>query len=230
MPKANRVNITPPTDASAIKSSQPALRALTSAPHLKFGEFAVIDTTDNDPQKGEIYIIQYGGPNRNRRIVQTRSHIAHILERGRPRPRQCWWVGDLAGFRRTGEMFDGIIPMFSGLSDGPYLAQDLKPKLLGRVVGYAVTSLGGLLASSAEYDDEDRRIQVTAVRKPLKGCAQWSGAASNEVSNFEWFYEPRGRFAMRRQEPSSPNCWMYCEPPEGARRAVVKAVRAARAV
>jgi hypothetical protein len=30
-----------------------------SAPHLKPGEFAVIDTSDTEPQRGEIYLIQY---------------------------------------------------------------------------------------------------------------------------------------------------------------------------
>jgi hypothetical protein len=72
MAQAKRVHSTPPTSTSAIKGSQPQLRALTcfdslpphhktfhvrdgsSAPHLKPGEFAVIDTADTELQKGEV--------------------------------------------------------------------------------------------------------------------------------------------------------------------------------
>jgi hypothetical protein len=64
-----------------------------------------------------------------------------------------WWVRDLAGFRQVGSGSWGI-PEFAGLSDGPYKAHHLQAKLLGRVVGFAETSLGGFLAPAAGWENE----------------------------------------------------------------------------
>jgi Protein of unknown function (DUF2934) len=44
----------------------------------------------------------------------------------------------------------GGIPCFSGVSDGPYSPKALRRKLLGRLVGYSETALGGLLDACAE--------------------------------------------------------------------------------
>jgi hypothetical protein len=104
-----------------------------SAPHLKAGEFAVIDTTDRELQAGELYLIQYSS---GRHVVQIRSSPSG------------WWASDLAGFRQTPEKIFGV-PVLAGMSDGPYTPGLLKKKLLGRVVGYAETALGGLLAPCA---------------------------------------------------------------------------------
>jgi hypothetical protein len=104
-----------------------------SAPHLKAGEYAVIDTTDRELQAGELYLIQYSS---GRHVVQLRSSASG------------WWGGDLAGYRPTNEKFFGV-PVFAGMSDGPYTPGLLKKKLLGRVVGYAENALGGLLAPCA---------------------------------------------------------------------------------
>jgi len=56
-----------------------------SAPHLKAGEYAVIDTTDCELQSGELYLIQYSS---GRHVVQLRSSASG------------WWAGDLAGYAR----------------------------------------------------------------------------------------------------------------------------------
>jgi hypothetical protein len=69
------------------------------------------------------------------------------------RQQLIWWVGDLAGFRRTDETAIGGVPVFAGLSDGPYSARHLKKKLLGHVVGYALAALGGLLEPCAGWAD-----------------------------------------------------------------------------
>jgi hypothetical protein len=31
-----------------------------SAPHLRAGEFAIVDTTDTEPQHGEVYLVRWG--------------------------------------------------------------------------------------------------------------------------------------------------------------------------
>ena len=126
-----------------------------SAPHLGEHEFAVIDTTDRKPQHGELYLIQYESGRRNRHIVLVRSSMSQITPPPSPK-QQVWWACDLAGFRRVGDVSgkNGGIPTFTGLSDGPYLAAHLSAKLIGRVVGFAATALGDLLAPSLGYEDE----------------------------------------------------------------------------
>ncbi|MDQ1387460.1 MAG: hypothetical protein QOF56_914 [Acidobacteriaceae bacterium] len=74
-----------------------------------------------------------------------------------------------------------------------------------------------------------RRLQITSVEKPLPSCMLWSGTASEGNKKYEWFYEPRRWLHMRKQEPLMPRCWMDVEPPDGARRLVVKVIRAAKA-
>jgi hypothetical protein len=111
-------------------------------PHLREGEFAVIDTTDRAAQHGELYVIQYDGLDRPRKLVQLRAAQLNITGRG-AEPSLCWWVSDLRGFRRKGDYGGGGnyggIPEYTGLSDGPYTTEDLERKLIGRVVGYSVT-------------------------------------------------------------------------------------------
>jgi len=121
-----------------------------SAPHLKPGEFAVVDMSDTELQKGEIYLIQYEGPQQNRHIVQINTGVIGTLS---GRQQLVWWARDLAGIRQIETMDDpafGQIPVFGGLSDGPYSPKQLRRKLLGRVVGYSKTALGGLLAPRTE--------------------------------------------------------------------------------
>jgi hypothetical protein len=75
-------------------------------------------------------------------------------------------------------------------------------------------------------------VKITPIDAPMKSIGVvtlWSGLASNGDESFEWFYTPRQRFAVRKQEPSAPPCWMYVDPPKGLKRAV-KTVRAARRV
>jgi hypothetical protein len=113
-----------------------------SFPHLKVGEYAVIDTTDVELQKGEMYVIQYA---RSRSIIQIKADVISLMS---GRRQSVWWVCALAGFRQVGMMPSGI-PLFGGMSDGPYTSRQLQKRLLGRVVGYSETALGGLLAACA---------------------------------------------------------------------------------
>jgi hypothetical protein len=163
MPKAKRVNSTP-------ASPQP-IRALTlfetlppghktfrvpddgSSPHLKEREFAVIDTTDREPQHGELFLMQTPGGTRHRRIVQVSAGLCQITRTG-PK-NQVWWLGDLAGFRRVGA--HSGIPLFAGMSDGPYDAAEpyLQTQFIGRVVGYAANSFGHAIAPEAGWENEE---------------------------------------------------------------------------
>lgn len=69
---------------------------------------------------------------------------------------------------------------------------------------------------------------VTKINCPLTGTTVWYGTATGGGNNFEWFYTPRRRFSVRRQEPLMPRSWMDVDPPYGLKRAVLEAVRAVR--
>ena len=73
-------------------------------------------------------------------------------------------------------------------------------------------------------------MKITRIDAPIKGRKVWSGTASDGGNNYEWFYGPRSNFAVRKQEPRMPKCWMDVDPPAGLKPAVLKAVRAARLI
>lgn len=134
----------------------------SAAPHLRRGEFAVIDTADCQPQNGELYVIQWASGDRKRRIVQVRSDYLNLTGPGAEKS-LCWWVADLVRPRSLKEL-DVVIDaarkagrtlVLTGLSDGPYQTDHLSEKLLGRVVGVAFAPLGGLLAPAAGWENEE---------------------------------------------------------------------------
>jgi len=71
-------------------------------------------------------------------------------------------------------------------------------------------------------------MKITSINKPMKRCIMWWGTAIEGDKNYEWFYQPRSRFMIRKEEPGISGCFMNIDPPHGARRKIVKAVRAAK--
>ncbi len=88
----------------------PIVDELTT-PHLKPGEFAVVDTTDRRPDLGELFVIQWIG---GRRDVVRAYHPRYAPE--------SWNVKCLN----------------SPSADGPFHSSHLEEKLLGCVVGVFV--------------------------------------------------------------------------------------------
>jgi len=123
-------------------------------PHMREGEYAVIDLTDRALQHGEAFLIQYQGGRRPRRLVQIKKHISRNLADA-PEPQETWWISDLAGWRQMGTCPDGGIPMFSGLSDGPCFPESLQEMLVGRVVGYAASGLGDVAPNALGWESEE---------------------------------------------------------------------------
>jgi len=123
-----------------------------SEPHLKTSEYAVVDLLDRELQHGEIYVVHGSSGIRRRRINQARSSYCNITGPGADES-LVWWLGDIRGYRKTDERLEGI-PVFAGLSDGPYLAENLQWRLVGRVVGFASKSLGKPIAPEAGFRDE----------------------------------------------------------------------------
>jgi hypothetical protein len=70
-------------------------------------------------------------------------------------------------------------------------------------------------------------MQITNIEKHA-GSGMWHGSANDGDKNYLWYYRPRSSFRMQEQDEINPRCWMNVDPPEGAKRAVLKAVRGAR--
>ena len=128
------------------------IRESGSEPHLKIREYAVVDQLDHELQHGEMYLIQDTSGERHRRIAQATSSYCNITAPGAEES-LVWWLRDLRGMHDTGQRVDGV-PIFSGLSDGPYRAENLQWQIAGRVVGFAHKSFGKVIAPSAGFRDE----------------------------------------------------------------------------
>jgi hypothetical protein len=68
-------------------------------------------------------------------------------------------------------------------------------------------------------------VIITSVEK---GSGIWHGTAMLDNKNLKWFYSPRRMFDVQEQDERNPRCWMNVDPPHGAKRAVLKAIRAAK--
>lgn len=108
-----------------------------SEPHLRKSEYAVIDTSDREPAHGELYLIQFS-EHTPRYIKQLKRDYLNITAPGAELS-EVWWVCELRGFRKTTERSHGV-PIFAGLSEGPYQTANVGKILIGRVVGYATRS------------------------------------------------------------------------------------------
>jgi len=109
-----------------------------SAPHIRAGEFAVIDTTDTNPQHGEVYLIQW---------LSGRTSIVQLMSRPFNHPEQGmligWWTRCLnfipydEALAEAQRRSPGAIPFIShrSMADGPRLADEIQQSLIGRVIG-----------------------------------------------------------------------------------------------
>jgi hypothetical protein len=138
------------------------VRDNTCAPHLRENEYAVVDTTDREPVHGELFIVQWQSGERRRAIVQARAGRERIAANAEPE--SIWWLGQGLVPPLNTEQIDaavnaaakrGTIACIGGRSDGLYLAADLRQKLIGRVVGVALTQLDEELAQAAGWENED---------------------------------------------------------------------------
>ena len=108
-------------------------------PHLRVGEFALIDTQDREPQHGELYVI--GNKNiydeMRYRICQVRAKTERDV---RSRRWQAWYYGPLvpAAFPAKGYWTleaAALQPLRLGLTEGPMLLTGTRQKISGRVIG-----------------------------------------------------------------------------------------------
>jgi len=117
-----------------------------SLPHLRMGEFVVVNPSDIEPRNGEVYVIQWDGGRRcvcQARICNTKS-LYYLGE-------ETWMVGsirrpDMDRFlaQASEAAKRGAIMVYPGWSEGPFRGTDyLKTKLVGRVIGLFVETAEG---------------------------------------------------------------------------------------
>jgi hypothetical protein len=109
-----------------------------SLPHLRPGEFVLVDTADTAPRNGEVFVIEWNSGRRN--VCQAR-----LASRRNPWFQEgvdTWMVGSItrpsiealmAAPRKA-----GVIPTFNGWTEGPFDPDHLQEKLVGRVIGLFV--------------------------------------------------------------------------------------------
>lgn len=120
-------------------------------PLIKKGQYAVINTHDRRPREAELYVVRYSSPlGQSTYIKQASSRLLNVTAPG-AKPSRVWFLDEFRGFRRTGsvEHQGRRVPVFAGLSDGPYKGDDLRERLVGRVVGYAMSPLESALMNGA---------------------------------------------------------------------------------
>lgn len=127
-----------------------------SMPHIKPGEFVVVDTNDREVRHLDTYLIQWQGGRRN--VCEAVSHDSSWEDKSIPR--RGWNVRSISGLRgkaildaidrakahadRTGHL--PALPMFCW-SEGPYRSDDgyLESKIVGAVIGIYQPSFEGPL-------------------------------------------------------------------------------------
>lgn len=105
-----------------------------SLPHLRPGEFAVIDTTDREPVAGELFVIEWIGGRRSLVEAVRRTSWAN------PGEEPPWCVAAYNRPRSRAELdrwiAEGRVP---STVEGPFRLEHLRSKLVGRVVGLFVS-------------------------------------------------------------------------------------------
>lgn len=103
----------------------------TAAPHIRRGEFAVIDPADREPMHGELFLIQWsaGAP----QLVEA----VHRKGRYGVGPDDATietrlWFADV---RKPMVNLAGEVGAIGRWTDGPYRSEHFREKLMGRVVG-----------------------------------------------------------------------------------------------
>ena len=78
-------------------------------------------------------------------------------------------------------------------------------------------------------------MQITSIKSPPEGCDLWSGMAILDGKRHRWFIELDGSTFDVEEEDleckirthGERTCFMYIDPPDGAKEVVLKAIRGA---
>jgi hypothetical protein len=96
----------------------------THAPHIRAGEFVIIDEQDREPSRGDLFLLQWMNDTRGIMLASERPCQMNPL----PAPKEpVWWLDPLNRFDPRRRL--------NYLSDGPYFLDQLRQKIVGRVIG-----------------------------------------------------------------------------------------------
>lgn len=117
------------------------------APHLREGEFAIVDTTDCDPIHGELFFVAWAGSRNSDGTEKGALCEAYQREHTCDGASfSAWSVGSMRG-RLSPETTDRLIKERRydalGWSNGPYRDGALEQQIRGRVVGVLAASFKG---------------------------------------------------------------------------------------
>lgn len=144
-----------PADCMTIQVQEDSLH-----PHLRRGEFAVVDLTDHQPQFGEIYLIAYGS-------VRFECGLAYKLcvavgrmdtlgPRGwgdpKGKPAMCWYAHHGMPPRSKEEREYRLRTGTAYSSEGPLTTEYFTEKLVGRVVGVFAPVIGEARAAAEKAE------------------------------------------------------------------------------
>ena len=115
------------------------------SPHLRPGEFAIINPADCEPAHGELFLVAWmgqPGPDGRERTALCQAYWrSDTTPDGRDQ--SSWWVGSMRQYR-TRELIEHLIQAGRldelGWSNGPYGDGVLEQQLRGRVVGVLVSA------------------------------------------------------------------------------------------
>lgn len=98
-----------------------------SEPHLRAGEFAVVDLDDVEPQHGELYLIRFNArPAIQQLVAKSHRHGDDSFV--------GFWTRCLNFERYSSEA--GVFISHRTMSDGPRRADEMRKAIVGRVIGY----------------------------------------------------------------------------------------------
>jgi hypothetical protein len=113
-----------------------------NAPHLRAGEFAIVDTTDTEPQHGELYLVRFRKRARWPKPFEEVCYIQQVIatqHRYRDETFIGFWTQCLnfEPYCEIGQRRPGLVPEIShrSMADGPRIANEIQKALIGRVVG-----------------------------------------------------------------------------------------------
>ena len=115
------------------------------SPHLRPGEFAIVDPADREPVRGELFLVAWDSrtlnPDGSERLALVQAFQRNHECNGKPFT--AWWVGSMRN-RLSPEATTRLVAEGRwdrlGWSNGPYCDGILERQIRGRVVGVLVSA------------------------------------------------------------------------------------------
>ncbi|MCL6706739.1 hypothetical protein M8R20_06995 [Pseudomonas sp. R2.Fl] len=136
----------------------------SDAPAFREGEYVVADPADRKPVNGSIVLVEWSSGRRS--LTSTRAEAGEWSERGvrlcHDGPDLVWWFDPIVQPRNDAEAAEWCrAGRIRSTSDGPYSADHMQEKTIGRVVGIATGSVASSWAR--EYcEKHDREVDMRA--------------------------------------------------------------------